>query len=121
MEPIYPLREDVIHQFCGMPVCVIMNDGTRHVGILSSCRNGKVLLNAETSGGAEAVLAKVQPQAVKKKKGAKGKKGSDLNTEKAHTQAYLDDPYYYGPGSYYPWGGALALDLALIAFLFLLL
>ncbi|WP_053374361.1 hypothetical protein [Paenibacillus sp. FJAT-27812] len=125
MEQIYPLHEEVVNRFCGYPVGVIMKDGTRHVGILSSCGSGKLQLNAE-AGGMEASVtqSQAQSQVSKKKKGGKGK------TEEAHqssgksklqTQAYPYDPYYYGPQPYYPWGGALSLDFALVAFLFLLL
>ncbi|MBD2867848.1 hypothetical protein [Paenibacillus arenilitoris] len=115
-----PLREDIVHQLCGLPVCVVMNDGTRHVGILSSCEGGRLVLNAHL-GGEEAKLAKVQPQDKKKKKGGKGKKEEHASEgqAQAQTQAYPYDPYGYG--GYYPWGGALALDFALIALLFLLI
>lgn len=123
MERIFPLNEEVVNQFCGYPVCVVMNDGTRHVGILSSCGGGKVQLNAG-AGGTEASVTQAQPQVSKKKKGVKGKtEGAHKSSGQsaAQTQSYPYDPYYYGPQPYYPWGGALALDLALIAFLFLLL
>lgn len=119
MEPIFPLQEDVVQRYCGLPVCVVMNDGTRHVGILSSCRGGRVLLNADPNSGTEAILNKVQPQASKKKKG--GKKADSQQSEQAQTQSYPYDPYFYGPRPYYPWGAELVLDFALIAFLFLLL
>lgn len=119
MEPIFPLQEVVVNRYCGYPVCVIMNDGTRHVGILSACGSGKVLLNAQ-AGSTEAILTQAQPKVSKKKKG--GKEKTEVHDQsgkpQAQTQAYPYDPYYYG---LYPWGGALALDLALIAFLFLLL
>ncbi|MGO4543651.1 hypothetical protein AB4Z29_02455 [Paenibacillus sp. 2TAB23] len=122
MEPIYPLHEDVVNRFCGYPVCVVMNDGSRHVGILSSCSGGKVLLNAE-AGELEANVTQTQPTVSKKKKSGKGKKElpPKAAVPQAQTQAYPYDPYYYGPRPYYPWGGALALDFALVAFLFLLL
>ncbi|WP_424769387.1 hypothetical protein [Paenibacillus sp. sgz302251] len=126
MKQIYPLHEDVVQQFCGMPVCVVMNDGSRHIGILSSCRGGKLLLNADRDGGPEAMLKKAQPAVSKKKKGGKYKKENNpkvAKTEKTQlqTQSYPYDPYYYNPQPYYPWGGAVALDLAAIALLFLLL
>jgi hypothetical protein len=123
MEQIYPLHEEVVNRFCGYPVGVIMKDGSRHVGILSSCGNGKLQLNAE-AGGIEASVAQEQPPVSKKKKGGKGKKEEAHKSSgkaKLQTQAYPYDPYYYGPQPYYPWGGALALDFALVAFLFLLL
>lgn len=122
MEPIFPLHEEVVNRYCGYPVCVVMNDGRRHVGILSSCGGGKLLLNAE-AGSVEANVTQVQPKFSKKKKGGKAKTGGAHKSGQPHaqTQSYPYDPYYYGPDPYYPWGGALALDFALVAFLFLLL
>jgi hypothetical protein len=122
MEPIFPLHEEVVNRYCGYPVCVVMNDGSRHVGILSSCGSGKLLLNAE-AGSVEANVTQVQPKVSKKKKGGKGKTEGAHKSGQPHaqTQSYPYDPYYYGPDPYYPWGAALALDFALVAFLFLLL
>jgi len=122
MERIYPLHEEVVSHFCGYPVCVIMNDGMRHFGILSACESGRLHLNAG-QGGTESALTNVEPQVSKNKKGGKGKKGPvhKSTSTQVQTQAYPYDPYYYGEQPYYPWGGALALDLASIAFLFLLL
>ncbi|MGO4540874.1 hypothetical protein [Paenibacillus sp. 2TAB19] len=122
MEPIYPIREDVVHQFCGMPVCVIMQDGIRHVGILSSCKGGKLTLNGETGepDGNEAIVSKTPAQTAKKK-GKKGSKQEAVTQQTVQTQAYPYDPYYYEPPRYNPWGAAFAIDLALIAFLFLLI
>ncbi|KRE48812.1 hypothetical protein [Paenibacillus sp. Soil522] len=122
MEPIFPLDEEVVNRYCGYPVCVVMNDGRRHVGILSSCGGGKLLLNSE-AGSVEANVTQIQPKVSKKKKGGKGKsEGAHKSGQpNAQTQSYPYDPYYYGPDPYYPWGGALALDFALVAFLFLLL
>ncbi|OME76288.1 hypothetical protein BK120_29010 [Paenibacillus sp. FSL A5-0031] len=122
MERIYPLHEEVVSRFCGYPVCVIMNDGMRHFGILSSCESGRLHLNAG-SGETEAATANAKPQVSKNKKGGKGKKemAHKSSSTQVQTQAYPYDPYYYGERPYYPWGEALALDLASIAFLFLLL
>ena len=124
MGRIYPLHEEVVNQFCGYPVGVIMNDGTRHVGILSSCGGGRLLLNGGNGGVgiSEANLTEAQTQISKKKKGVKGKMEiTDKSAQKKlQTQAYPYDPYYYDR-PYNPWGEALFLDLALIAFLFLLI
>jgi len=127
MNQIYPLVEDNIHRFCGMPVHVVMQDGSRYTGILTSCVNGKLMLNGHTGKGPEASLAKVTPKAKPSKKKKNSKLQKDLIAlDAAHTQAYT--PYYneggyeagWGEG-YYPWGGALLFDLALVAFLFLLI
>lgn len=119
MMQVYPLHEENIVRFCGLPVCVIMQDGSRHAGILSSCGNGRLILNGPIGKEHEAHLAKVAPQTKKKKK--KGKAEIDpIEQDAVQTQSY--DPYYNGGyGGYNPWGGALLFDLALIAFLFLLI
>ncbi len=129
MQPIYPIQEDVVSRYCGMPVCVILQDGSRYVGILSSCKDGKLCLNGDPEPGIdEAQLNKAKSAVSKKQKGGKNKKEAIHASQpaKAQTQAYPYDPYGYGGYSYgynpyNPWGGAFALDLALIAFLFLLL
>lgn len=45
MEQIYPLREEHISRYCGMPVCAVMKSGYRYVGTLASSRNGSVHLD----------------------------------------------------------------------------
>ncbi|GGG76149.1 hypothetical protein [Paenibacillus radicis (ex Gao et al. 2016)] len=119
MEQIYPLQEEVIANFCGLPVCVIMQDGTRHVGVLSHCRNGRLTLNGQQEEvEAAAELNKAKPSKLKKGKG-KNSKAAAPKVETVQAQAYPYDPYAYNP--FFPIGGAIALDLALVAFLFLLL
>ncbi|SEO90325.1 hypothetical protein [Paenibacillus sp. OV219] len=138
MQPIYPLHEDTIKQYCGMPVCVVTNEGERHVGILSRCHGGRIMLNEteasmqqKTTGTTVGQLGKVTNTKVKKKKGGKPSKpaveGKSQTKEAAQTQAYYPydsnyygDPYYgYGNNSFF--GEALAFDLASLAFLFLLI
>ncbi|QHW33145.1 hypothetical protein GZH47_21725 [Paenibacillus rhizovicinus] len=132
MEQIYPLHEENIKQFCGMSVCVVTHDGKRHVGVLSRCHEGKIMLNERpestvnaTVGIQQGKVTKVTNQKSKKQK--KGKTTAESKPkETAQTQAYYPyDPYYgdaYGYGSYgFGFGESLAFDLASIAFLFLLI
>ncbi|REE87500.1 hypothetical protein A8990_109146 [Paenibacillus taihuensis] len=142
MQPIYPLNEETIKQFCGMPVCVVTNEGTRHVGILSRCHGGRIMLNESEAGTKQQTvghttvgqLGKVTNTKVKKKKGGKpgkaaveGKAHKSQSKEAAQTQAYYPyDPYYNGDpyygGGFNPFfGDAIAFDLASLAFLFLLI
>ncbi|QJC51229.1 hypothetical protein HGI30_06490 [Paenibacillus albicereus] len=144
MEPIRPLHEDHIKQFCGMPVCMILKDGTRHVGTLTACRDGHVFLN----GGedyhdrrfASAGISAAKPASKNKGKKGKAVKAADKEPE-AHTQAFPFRPGYpYGPGGAqeaapgfghpggYPpygygfgWGPAIGVSLAALAFLLLLI
>jgi hypothetical protein len=41
------LNEKQLLPLCGLPVCVVMKDGTRHFGVLTSCRDGKLVLNGQ--------------------------------------------------------------------------
>lgn len=125
MEPIFPLHEERINQFCGMPVCIVTTDGQRHVGILSSCNSGRVMLNSPSSDshgahyGSQGTLTHLQGKdKSKKKKISKVKKAASAvsplpDTTSVQTQAW-------GWGSPFGFGAAFAIDLALIAFLFLL-
>jgi len=128
MEPIFPLHEDHISRFCGLPVCIVTHDGRRHVGVLSHCRNGRVTLNGpigSPNAGQHAVLNQhnsVADNTEQPKKTNKKNKKQNVQEEqsKAQTKAY-DYGYGYNYGYYNPWGAAFAIELATIAFLFLLL
>lgn len=117
MDPIYPLSEERISQFCGSPVLIVMKDGTRHIGQLTACRGGKVLLN----GGAASEQAKPSGKKGRlSKKNGKSRKASSAAQAQAPVQPY--SPYGYGgyPGYGPGLGPALTLSLAAIAFMFLL-
>jgi hypothetical protein len=125
MEPIYPLNEETIKTYSGNVVCVVLNDGTRHIGRLSACRSGKIYLNEEASGrdpqfydggqsGPRSGHGKSKP---KRKSGPTGKQGRRISPPKAATQAYPDA----AADSNNPFGPLLVFDLAAIAFLFLIL
>lgn len=45
MEQIYPLKEEIISHYCGMPVCAVMKSGIRYVGTLSASRAGAIHLD----------------------------------------------------------------------------
>lgn len=44
MEQIYPLREEVLSTYGGMPVAVIFKSGYREIGVIRSCQGGKLVL-----------------------------------------------------------------------------
>ncbi|MBD3917147.1 hypothetical protein H8B09_00150 [Paenibacillus sp. PR3] len=126
MEPIFPLHEDNISRFCGLPVCIVTHDGRRHVGVLSHCRSGRVTLNGpmgSPNAGQHAVLNQHNSTADYTEQPKKNKKNKKQNVQEdelsqVQTKAY---DYSYDYGYYNPWGAAFAIDLATIAFLFLLL
>ncbi|EXX84811.1 hypothetical protein BG53_10370 [Paenibacillus darwinianus] len=119
MEPIYPLHEDRIGPLCGNVVCIVMKDGTEHVGVLTGCRGGRLYLNGDPKGMAGSPKirgSRAQSRTSKPNKTAQGKHTAST----AFTRAAGYGPGYY-PGPYYPFGAALAVDLALIALLFLVI
>jgi hypothetical protein len=127
MEQIYPLQEDVVSQYCGLPVYVVMKDGTRHIGLLSRCSNGKLTLNGDPNASAAAEPEAAPPKSSKKikKSSSKSQTQSQAKSNKpeppVQTQSYPFDPYYYEqPRPYYPFRDVITLDFALVAFLFLL-
>lgn len=44
MERIYPLTDEHLQHIIGMPVCAVMKNGYRYVGIAESCRSGRLAL-----------------------------------------------------------------------------
>ncbi|XEC95603.1 hypothetical protein AB6A23_03250 [Paenibacillus tarimensis] len=111
MEPILPLEEGRISQFCGQLVCAVTKDGKRYVGLLSRCSGGKITLNEEAAASGKVNLAN-KPRG----KNRRRRKAAAL-TEEAQTQAWGP----YGPAGFYPFGPVVVLELALLASLFLLL
>lgn len=120
MEAIYPLHEDHISRFCGYLVCAVMKDGTRHIGVLSRCRNGELVLNEaspEHDGSYTGTTHTAKLKSGKKQK--KGKPG--VQTSAYPYGGYGYPGYGYSPYGYGGYGPPVLLDLALLAFLFLLI
>ncbi|WP_127491053.1 hypothetical protein [Paenibacillus glycanilyticus] len=126
MEQIYPLEEDIVSRYCGMPVYIIMKDGSRHIGRLSKCKGGKLTLNGDpnVSDADEPEAVPDKSSSKKSKKNSKSKFQQQAKSSKpeqpVQTQSYPFDPYYYEPRPYYPFRDLITLDFALVAFLFLL-
>ncbi|AET57191.1 hypothetical protein HPL003_02035 [Paenibacillus terrae HPL-003] len=154
MFPIYPVNEANVAPHGGRLVCAVLHDGTRHVGILSGCSKGKLMLNGYPSSFSNSFYAgnyndkgkqelkKISSK--KKKRNPKNKANSSAKISslvKPPREPLSSSPPYdtggfagNGYGSYgnggpgyrggyggYGYGAGLALDLALIAFLFLLI
>lgn len=114
-----PLYERCITPMCGRMVCVVLNDGTRHIGRLSSCRDGKVYLNGGEHGHAEnSAFDSSQPKSKKSKKNKKMAK-PEVKEANANASGFGYGPYG-GPYGGNHFGAPLAFDLGLIALLFLL-
>jgi len=129
MEPIFPLTEEHLDRFRGQLVCVVMQDGTRHVGILSRCRNGRLVLNDDAGGDGPDLHAdaggkrRSRRQSVSRKRS--GKPAGAAQPDVAYAAGFGSGGWAgppYGPyGPYGFFGPRLLLDLALIALVFLIL
>jgi hypothetical protein len=111
MKQIDPISEENCREHYGKPVLVILKDGSELVGVLSRYNQDKIVLNSE---------APLETTVQRSKKLSIKKKGS----KKAKLSAYPPPVDSYSPNAYpnyYPYGGELVLDLALIALLFLLI
>ncbi|WP_256759703.1 hypothetical protein [Cohnella sp. WQ 127256] len=47
MDSLFPINEDSLRPLVGRAVYVIMNDDTRHTGVLTSCSSSSIILNGE--------------------------------------------------------------------------
>lgn len=135
MEPIYPLTEEHLDRYRGQLVCVVMQDGTRHVGVLSRCRGGRLVLNddeAYPEGDglqAEAAGRRSGRRRTRRKRTPRLQQGSAVSDADAFAAGYAGGPDgFHGPYSggyrpvpYRPFGPRLLLDLALIALVLLIL
>jgi len=119
MKPIHPICEEQCREHYGKPVLVILRDGSELVGVLSRYDQDKLILNGETfpedlpTYNKSIQLKKHKKLSINQKKKSGGK---------ATVSAF---PGAFGPGPgvspFFPFGGPLVLDLALIALLFALI
>ncbi|OAZ46761.1 hypothetical protein [Paenibacillus polymyxa] len=151
MFPIYPVNEANVAPHGGRMVCAVMRDGTRHIGILSGCSKGKLMLNGYPSSFPDSLYAgsysnkgkqkakKISSKMQKKNSKNKARSSAKLNSFNRPPDELLNPYFPYNVGAFdsngnrgygngragyrgrYGYGAGLALDLALIAFLFLLI
>ncbi|WP_159885608.1 hypothetical protein [Paenibacillus puerhi] len=122
MKRIYPITEEECKPHCGKPVLILMQDGTEIYGTLSRVEGGKLYLGEE-EGGESAAEARATARSKAKKLSARtGKKGKARVSGAKGGLNTLAYPYGPTPASpFFPGGGRLILDLALIALLFVLI
>lgn len=51
-------EEKQLLPYRGMPVCLIMKDGSRKIGQLTACRGGKIILNGNAEDDREAAVTR---------------------------------------------------------------
>jgi hypothetical protein len=115
MIPIHPVEEKAVSRYIGMPVCAVLQDGTRHYGILSRIEKGKLILNESPE---EAESANLKRRSRGKAKTTSVRKGAKAKISAFPAVEGFPGPYPYGYPN--PFGGRIVLDLAAIALLFLL-
>lgn len=114
MKHIHPIDEETCREHYGKPVLIVLRDGSELVGILSQYDNDKLILNRQ-----EAPASETSGSLGTKRSGSSSIK-SKKSRIKAKTKAKVSA--FPGPGFGFPsFGGEFALELGLIAFLFLLI
>lgn len=125
MERVYPLNEETLEPLRGRVVCAITKEGHHYIGVLHSCSGSRLVLNGPEDGALEEGGYPHTPGArlrSRRRKPGRNAARKQAKPAKAGTQAlggypgYTYSPYGY-PGRY---GPPIGLDLALLAFLFLL-
>lgn len=135
VERIYPLKEDVISRCRGMLVCVIYNNGFRHIGVLESCSNGWLVLDDSPFGfgrnrayGDAVQESPVQPPSIeappKSRRSRKPKKAKAAGIIKTSQTPTNYAPHTDNPASADPQvndAGTVKIPLNDIALLFLMI
>lgn len=101
MIPISPITAETVMPYVGRPVCAVMQDGTRHFGILGGIGEGRLYLHVPSDGLALASLPDKRNR----------KRTKQAKPDKAYTKAFFG----FGLGFGF---GALALSLGLLTALF---
>ena len=106
LEPQVPVTEDQLRQLQGLPVCIVMNDGTRHFGTITGCAKGKVVLNGieDDSAAEDDASARAGRKAGKNRNGRRA--GSRIaktarSRSKAEGDGTADEPPLQGANG---WG-----------------
>ena len=112
MHLVHPINEEHCKLFVGRAVCVVKNDGSRQIGILSGLEKGRLVLN-DWPGAAGSDDEDAGKTSIKKNK-AKSKN----KREKAEVSASQLPPSPYRPVPFRPYGERVAVDLSSVALLF---
>ncbi|MFD0588634.1 hypothetical protein ACFQZE_11515 [Paenibacillus sp. GCM10027627] len=112
MEPIYPLKQEVISNYCGLPVCAILKSGIRYVGVLKLCRNEHLYMTQNLYGGGwtnahEPDSVEIQRQEEPPQNGAASKKGgkhkkASAASSKLSTRKSKPSPSKYAASTHNP-------------------
>lgn len=93
LEQLFPLEDEYVCRFVGLPVDVTTHDGERYSGILSYCGDGSISLNGGESVRRDAYV--LNKESKKPKKKAQIRKKKDNKKRKADTLSLPFDPLDY--------------------------
>lgn len=96
LESLFPPQQEQLRPLRGREVCVIMNDGARHTGILTSCGKSSLVLNGLAVNWNSAPAAKAVP-------GRKRSQRPIGRKRKANVQSGAS-PAIEGDGEAFFWG-----------------
>lgn len=88
MEQIYPLREEVISQYCGMPVCVVFKTGFKWIGVLKACQGGKLILSDRMYSGGLPVATADETSSIRKQSASRKKNNAKAAGLRQSTTKY---------------------------------
>jgi hypothetical protein len=71
-------EEKKLLPFRGMPVCLLMKDGSRKIGLLTSCGSGRLVLNGEFGNNGEVTVSrKTAARRTNRKRGRKPQESAE--------------------------------------------
>ncbi len=82
LDPVFAINENSLRPLFGKAVCVILNDETRHTGILTSCDPSSIILNGDRKERAEIKERSQRPV----ERSRKSKLQADVSTIKQDDQ-----------------------------------
>ncbi|MBJ6361155.1 hypothetical protein ACFOQM_07610 [Paenibacillus sp. GCM10012307] len=118
MERIFPINEERLQSLRGQLVCAVSKKGHHYIGVLHSCRGGRVVLNGPEGG--QTVRRPSKPEGIAVK--GRGKKGRSRRKKYisapsgSQGAAELSASYQFRPAFTQPVG----LEVGEITFLFAL-
>jgi hypothetical protein len=91
-------EEQQLVPFYGMPVCLVMKDGSQKVGRLTSCRAGRVILNGLDRDDSGLTLSRKQSRRKTRPRARKPKQSPAADTPESQAGDVFDiAPFGLGP------------------------
>ncbi|MDF2815446.1 MAG: hypothetical protein K0Q81_1646 [Paenibacillus sp.] len=123
MRLISPIKQEQCSRLIGLPVCTILQDGSRHFGVLSRAQNGKLYLNDDGEKAKTSAIPEKVTSAVNKKSRVNSKAliSNDASAKTVNSQPFnagFPDFGPYGLSGSFKDNSRKVVDLASISVLF---